>query len=92
MDEQSLENIERQLKIIGRALAVQCLISATVHDQTLGFQARLLKSLGFEKNEIADILGSTANSINTRLNETKSWRERIKAGTNQTPAVDQTSS
>lgn len=77
MEEETAREISRNLGLISRALAVLCVTSEPFVDQPLGVHARLLNSVGFEKDEIADILNSTSNSIGVRLSETKNWREKI---------------
>ena len=81
MDEATANRIAASLDLISKALCILCVSSEAIVSQPLGVQARMLKSIGLENGEIADILNSTANSIGVRLAETKSWR----AGWAKTP-------
>lgn len=76
MDQETAIEIASQLKIVSNALGILCVTSEPIASQSLGIQARLLKSIGFENAQIAELLGSTPNSIGVRLAETKTWRSK----------------
>ena len=75
------EKIEREiadnLKLISKALGILCVLSDVAISKSLGVQARLLKSIGFDNETIAELLNSTAGSIGVRLTETKTWRDDL---------------
>lgn len=83
MDDLQAQEINNQLKIISRSLAFLCLTMTPIANRPLGIQARVLKTMGYNNAEIADILNSTPNSIAVRLSETKSWRADIDKTTNE---------
>jgi hypothetical protein len=77
MNDDMAQDILRELRVISRALAFLCVAAGPCASQSLGVQARVLKSIGWDNTEIAGLLNSTPNSIAVRLSETKSWRGRI---------------
>ena len=77
MNEDIDKDILAELKAISRTLAFLCVTAGPCAGQSLGVQARVLKSIGWDNTEIAELLNSTPNSIAVRLSETKSWRGRV---------------
>jgi len=68
----NLEEIDRKLNILLKLLAYQ-----TVEKKTLSEGAPLLRRLGFNPTEIAEIFESTANAVNVRLAEAKK-KKKVK--------------
>ena len=77
MNEDIAQNILAELRVISKALAFLCVTAGPCANQSLGVQARVLKSIGYNNSEIAEFLNSTPGSIAVRLSETKLWRSRI---------------
>jgi hypothetical protein len=77
MNENTAERMLGELKAISRAMGFLCVATGPCANQSLGVQARVLKSIGWDNTEIAELLNSTPNSIAVRLSETKSWRGRL---------------
>lgn len=77
MDEKTGREIADNLKIISKALGILCVLSGATATKPLGVQSRLLKSIGFDNDTIAEMLSSTPGSIAVRLTETKSWRDDL---------------
>lgn len=71
-DSNRLEEINRKLDILLRLIAYQ-----TVEKMTLSEGAPLLRRLGFNSGEIAEIYESTSNAVNVRLAEAKK-RKKVK--------------
>lgn len=65
------------LAVIGRALAFLCLHAADLRGKDVGEQAALLESLGLSNDDIAPLIGSTANSVRVLLQQR---RKRTKGG------------
>lgn len=77
MDEKTGREIADNLKMISKALGMLCVLSEVTATKPLGVQSRLLKSIGFDNDTIAEMLNSTPGSIGVRLTETKSWRDDL---------------
>lgn len=77
MNEDTAEGILAELTIISKALAFLCIAAGPCANQSLGVQARVLKSIGCDNSRIAELVNSTPGSIAVRLTETKSWRGRL---------------
>lgn len=77
MDEKTEREIADSLKLISRALGIISVISGATANRPLGVKARLLKSIGFDNDTIAELLNSTTGSIGVRLTETKTWRDDL---------------
>lgn len=53
--------------VIGRALCFLCLHEGGVKDDDLTSQAKFLKRFGLPKEEVARVLGTTADSVRVTL-------------------------
>ncbi len=71
MDEPIQKNILHELKIIKRLLAHNIVSGAK---QTT--QISKLNSIGFQPKEIAEILGTTSNSVNVTLNRLRNAKQK----------------
>jgi hypothetical protein len=71
-DNNQLEEINRKLGILLRLLAYQ-----TVESMTLSEGAPLLRRLGLNSGEIAEIYESTPNAVSVRLAEAKK-KKKVK--------------
>jgi hypothetical protein len=77
MNEDTAKAILGELRVISGALAFLCVAGGSCTNQSLGIQARVLKSIGCDNSRIAELLDSTPGSIAVRLTETESWRARV---------------
>lgn len=80
MDEKTGQEIADNLKLISKALGILSVLSTATSNKPLGVQARVLKSIGFDNDTIAEMLNSTTGSVAVRLSETKSWRDDLTKG------------
>lgn len=71
MDETIQKNILHELKIIKRVLVYNLMAGARQSEQ-IG----KLNSVGFPQKEIADILGTTRNTVNVALNRLKKSKQK----------------
>ena len=78
MDEKLVASIARNLGIISRGLAYLCLSSPLMNDASVGRQAELLRTFGFENAEIAELLGTTPRTVAVRRAEEKKKKKGMK--------------
>ncbi len=71
MDDAIQKNILHELKIIKRVLVYNLVAGARQSEQI-----DKLNSVGFQQKEIADILGTTRNTVNVALNRLKKSRQK----------------
>jgi hypothetical protein len=70
------------LAVIGRSLAFLCLSEADLRDKELLPQAKFLEGLGLSRNDAAQMLGTTTNSLGNleqNARNRKKARKRVKA-------------
>lgn len=67
------------LRVIGKALAYQCLCSSEMKNETMGEQARFLVALGLPRKDIAAMLSTTENSVSAQLAKKKKTRKKPKS-------------
>lgn len=81
-DKAHLDEVNRKLDILLKLMAYQ-----TVQKMTLSEGAPLLRRLGFNSSEIAEIYDSTSNAVNVRLAEAKKKKKdkQQKGGKVDTP-------
>ena len=76
-----MENDERWLAVIARALAFLCLDSADLKDKGLLPKAKLLETFGLNRQEAAKLLGTTSGSLNELFSrERRGARKKGKRG------------
>ncbi|MBE7535420.1 MAG: hypothetical protein HS124_06790 [Anaerolineales bacterium] len=82
-DKTHLDEVNRKLDILLKLMAYQ-----TVQKMTLSEGAPLLRRLGFNSAEIAEIYDSTSNAVNVRLAEAKKKKKdkQQKGGKVDTPS------
>jgi hypothetical protein len=82
-DTTHLDEVNRKLDILLKLMAYQ-----TVQKMTLSEGAPLLRRLGFNSAEIAEIYDSTSNAVNVRLAEAKKKKKdkQQKGGKVDTPS------
>lgn len=74
MDDKLIANIAQDLGIISRALSYLCLNSPSMSGASIGRQAKLLQTFGFDYKEIAELLDSKPKTISVRLAQEKKKR------------------
>ena len=72
----SLAPLFDRLSTISRSLGVLALRISPKHPKNNTQRIRYLQGLGFDRNEIAGILGSTPGTVSVRLSERKRKRRR----------------
>jgi DNA-directed RNA polymerase specialized sigma24 family protein len=78
MNEPIQKDILHELRLIKRLLAQNLLVGES---QTK--QIAKLNAIGFKPKEIAEILGTTANTVNVALNRQRKSKKKQEAITNQ---------
>lgn len=71
------------LAVIGRALALLCLVQTGQCDKDLATQGRFLESVGLSRKEAAALLGTSSASLTQQLSVAKrkgGTRDRQKKG------------
>lgn len=74
MEESLQKSILHELRMIKRVLAYDM-----VANDKQASQISKLNSVGFQPKEIADILGTTANTVNVTLNRLKKAKQKNKS-------------
>lgn len=82
MDDAVQKNILHELKMIKKLLAQNLLSEATQTEQI-----SKLNSIGFQPKEIAEILGTTSNTVNVALNRLRKSMAKGKE-TKQPPKTE----
>jgi hypothetical protein len=64
------------LPVIGRALAYISMHNANLGGKTIGEKAQFLQGLGLDVSDAAEMLGTTANSVNVLLSRAKKQEKK----------------
>lgn len=67
---------EKWLSVIGKSLAVLAMHKAELGNSDLAVRAEFLETLGVPRNDVAAMLGSSANSIGVLLRRKKKGGKR----------------
>ena len=73
-----LTDLVKGLNIIGRSLGALALRFAPSRPKSITDQSHFLRALGFDRNEIAGIIGTTPGTVSVRLAEGRTPRRRRK--------------
>lgn len=79
MEHEILAVIAKDLHIISRSLVYLCMEAPEMREASVGQKARTLRSFGLDNGEIAELVGTTANTIAVRLAEAKKKNEDKKS-------------
>lgn len=78
MDDKFIEQLNQYLRIISRSFAFLCIASPTMAEKPDPEKMKVLKALGLDNTEIADMLDTTAKTVGVRLSEAKKSRKKKK--------------
>ncbi len=67
-------NEQNWLGVLARCAAYFCLMQSDQRDKTLAKKAKFLEALGLPREDVADILGSTAPSITELIRQESTKR------------------
>lgn len=73
------------LAVIGRSLAFLALHAAELRGKEMGDQAVLLNTLGLNNDEIAKLVGSTAESVRVTLGAKRKTNSKARKRGSKTP-------
>lgn len=73
-----LEPLLRRLEVISRSLGILALRMAPTRHKTDTDRIHFLQGMGFDRNEIAAMLGTTPGTVSVRLSEKTSKRKSTK--------------
>jgi hypothetical protein len=74
------------LAVIGRSLAFLALHAAELRGKEMGDQAVLLNTLGLNNDEIAKLVGSTAESVRVTLGSKRKTKSKGRKRGSKTPS------